>query len=237
MTDAEKQAAIASPEWGADAELAARAAAGDQRAFETIMRRNNQLLFRTARSILKNDEEAEDAVQEAYLQAYRALGGFRAEAKLSTWLVRIVANEALGRLRRRGADVIPLDTVMDAGGAQTEAFMDENSDGQPERAAERAQVRKLIEARIDMLPDVFRPVFMLRAVQEFTVEETAAALGIPEATVRTRFFRARSLMREGLSLDLDLAYEDVFAFDGERCDRIVAGVLARINEGGNGTVK
>lgn len=236
MTNAGKQAAVASPEREADAQLAARAAAGDQRAFEMIMRRNNQLLFRTARSILKNDEEAEDAVQEAYLQAYRALGSFRADAKLSTWLVRIAVNEALGRLRRRGADTVPLDTVTDAPAAHMETFVDHNSDGQPERSAERAQVRKLIEARIDMLPDAFRPVFMLRAVQEFTVEETAAALGIPEATVRTRFFRARSLMREGLSRDLDLAYDEAFAFAGERCDRIVAGVLARINAGGNSTV-
>jgi RNA polymerase sigma-70 factor, ECF subfamily len=237
MTNAGIQPAKAAPDWQADADLAARAAAGDQRAFEKIMRRNNQLLFRTARSILKNDEEAEDAVQEAYLNAYRALGGFRADAKLSTWLVRIVANEALGRLRRRGADVIPLDTVTDAGAVHMEAFVDQDSNGQPEHAAERAEVRKLIEARIDTLPDAFRTVFMLRAVQEFTVEETAAALSIPEATVRTRFFRARSLMREGLSHDLDLAYVEAFAFDGERCDRIVARVMARINEGGNAPVK
>ncbi len=237
MTNAGIQAATAPAEWEADADLAARAAAGDQPAFEKIMRRNNQLLFRTARSILKNDEEAEDAVQEAYLSAYRALGGFRADAKLSTWLVRIVANEALGRLRRRGADVISPDTVTDAAEAHMETAMDQDPNSQPERAAERAQVRKLIEARIDMLPDAFRTVFMLRGVQEFTVEETAAALSIPEATVRTRFFRARSLMREGLSRDLDLSYAEAFSFAGERCDRIVAGVMARINEGGNAPVK
>ena len=235
MTKTGIQAAQAPLDCDRDAELAARAAGGDQRAFETIMRRNNRLMFRTARSILKNDAEAEDAVQEAYLQAYRALGGFRADAKLSTWLVRIVANEALGRLRRRGADVIPLDTVTDAGAAHTETSMEQNPDDRPERAAERAQVRKLIENRIDMLPDAFRTVFVLRAVQEFTVEETAAALGIPEATVRTRFFRARSLMREGLSRDLDLGYEQTFAFDGERCDRIVARVMARIDWSGNGS--
>lgn len=104
-------------------------------------------------------------------------------------------------------------------------------------AAGRSEVRQLIEARIDLLPDAFRTVFMLRAVQELTVEETAAALGIDEATVRTRFFRARSLMREGLSRDLDLAYDKAFAFDGERCDRIVAGVMARINAGANDLLK
>lgn len=233
MTNADIQPAKAPPEREADAELASRAATGDQRAFATIMRRNNQLLFRTARSILKNDDEAEDAVQEAYLSAYRALGSFRADAKLSTWLVRIVANEALGRLRRRGADVIPFDTVMDAPTGHMETIMDQDPDRQPERAAERAEARKLIEARIDRLPEVFRTVFMLRGVQELTVEETAAALGIPEATVRSRFFRARSMMREGLSRDLDLGYEEAFAFDGERCDRIVARVMARLRANEN----
>lgn len=229
-TNLQEQAA---PDRAGDAELAARAAAGDQRAFEAIMRRNNQLLFRTARSILKNDEEAEDAVQEAYLHAFRALGSFRADARLSTWLVRIVANEALGGLRRRSADVIPLDTAMDAAEPYSETWMDQDPNSQPEHAAVRAQVRKLIEARIDRLPDAFRTVFVLRAVEEFTVQETAAALSIPETTVRTRFFRARSLMREGLSRDLDLAYEEAFAFAGERCDRIVARVMAKLNEGGN----
>jgi RNA polymerase sigma-70 factor (ECF subfamily) len=213
-------------ELAADAELAARAAAGDTRAFETIMRRHNRLLFRAARSILKNDEEAEDTVQEAYVQAYHALASFRAEARLSTWLTRIAVNQALGRLRRRSAAVIPLEAAMEA--AHTETWMDQHPDGQPESAAERAELRKLIEARIDKLPEAFRTVFVLRALEEMTVEETAAALGIPEETVRTRFFRARGLMREGLSRDMDMAYEDAFAFAGERCDRIVAGVLARL---------
>ena len=216
-----------------DAELAGRAAEGDHGAFETIMRRHNRLLFRAARSILKNDEEAEDAVQEAYLQAFHALGSFRAEARLSTWLVRIAVNQALGRLRKRSAaDVIPLDSAMEAAQTHSEAWMEQDPSGQPESAAARAQLRKLIEARIDKLPEAFRPVFVLRAIEELTVEETAAALGIPEATVRSRFFRARSLMREGLSRDMDLGYEDAFSFDGERCDRIVEGVMAKIKEGG-----
>jgi RNA polymerase sigma-70 factor, ECF subfamily len=215
-----------------DAALAARAAGGEPRAFETIMRRHNRLLFRTARSILKNDEEAEDAVQETYLQAFHALGGFRAEARLSTWLVRIAVNQALGRLRRRSADVIPLDSAMEATEALTEIWMDKDPNGQPEFAAVRAEMRKLIEARIDKLPDAFRTVFMLRALEELTVEETAAVLDIPEETVRTRFFRARSLMREGLLRDMDMAYADAFSFAGKRCDRIVARVLAKLNEAG-----
>ena len=209
-------------------DLAALAASGDERAFECIMHRHNQLLFRTARSILKSDPEAEDALQEAYLRAWRALATFRADSKLSTWLVRIVINEALGRLRRRGAQVIPLDSAMDSPDPELQASLEDNPDHRPERAAMRAEVRRLMEARIDLLPEVFRTVFMLRAVEEMSVEEVALALDIPQATVRTRFFRARSQLREGLSRDVDLAVNDAFSFDGARCDRIVAGVLARL---------
>ncbi|WP_137920120.1 RNA polymerase sigma factor [Hydrogenophaga sp. 2FB] len=210
-----------------DAELASLAAQGDDVAFETIMRRHNRLLFRTARSIVKSDAEAEDALQEAYLRAWRSLAGFRAEAKLSTWLVRIVVNEAIGRLRRREAAVIPLDAAMNSTEPDIQQCLHDDVDQQPERAAMRAEIRRLMEGRIDILPDAFRTVFMLRAVEELTVEEVALALDIPEATVRTRFFRARSLLREGLSRDIDMATADAFAFDGERCDRIVANVLAR----------
>ena len=215
-------------EWNSDAELAERASSGDESAFEAIMRRHNRLLFRTARSILKSDSETEDALQEAYLHAWRALGNFRADARLSTWLVRIVINESLGRLRRRSAQVIPLDTFMDLPEKQTQPWLEDNPDRQPEQLAMRAEIRRLMEARIDMLPDAFRTVFMLRAVEELSVDEVAEVLGIPEATVRTRFFRARGLLREGLSHDVDLAIGDAFSFAGERCDRIVASVLAKL---------
>ncbi|MBN9427794.1 MAG: RNA polymerase sigma factor [Burkholderiales bacterium] len=210
-----------------DADLASRAANGDASAFEVIMRCNNRLLFRTARSILKNDSDAEDVLQEAYLRAWKALGGFRADAKLSTWLVRIVVNEALGRLRRRDAQVIPLDAAMNSTEPETMASLTADPDRQPERVAMRAEIRKLMEARIDLLPDAFRSVFMLRAVEEMSVEEVSQVLEIPEATVRTRFFRARSMLREGLASDIDVALGDAFAFDGARCDRIVVAVLAR----------
>jgi RNA polymerase sigma-70 factor (ECF subfamily) len=213
-----------------DAELADRAAHGDEAAFEGIMRRHNRLLFRTARSILKSDAEAEDALQEAYLRAWRALATYRCESKLSTWLVRIVINEALGRLRRSSAQVIPLESAMESTDPDTQASMQDDPDQRPEPAAMRAQVRRLMEARIDTLPEAFRTVFILRAVQEMSVEEVSTALQLPEATVRTRYFRARGLLREGLSRDVDLAIGDAFSFDGERCDRIVAAVLARLVE-------
>jgi len=213
-----------------DSDLAQRIASGDHAAFEVLMRKYNRLLYRTARAILRDETEAEDALQLAYLQVYRSIKDFRAEARLSTWLTRIVANQAMMRLRsrRRESSVIPLDP-----GAGNEPGLDEIPDTEyaserPEAQAIRSQVRKLIEARIDALPDAFRAVFVLRALEEMSVEETAASLNVPEATVRSRFFRARGLLRESLARDMDTAIEDAFAFAGRRCDRIVSGVLDRL---------
>lgn len=213
-----------------DLELALRSAGGDEVAFEAIMRRHNRLLFRTARAILKSDADAEDALQQAYLHAWHALAEFRADARLSTWLVRIVANEALGHLRRRQAQVIPLEAAMASNEPDTQRRLQEDADRQPDRKAMRAELRQLMEARIDRLPDDYRRVFVLRGVEEMSVEEVAQALSIPEATVRTRFFRARGLLREGLSQDLDMALGDAFSFDGERCNRIVAAVRSRLGD-------
>ena len=212
-----------------DAELARAIVAGDLRAFEQLMRRYNRVLFRTARAILKDDSEAEDALQEAYLLAHRSMATFRGDARLSTWLTRIVANEALARRRKhaRRAAILPLhhgDETATDGPADTEAPAMER----PEHMTLRGEMRRLIEERIDALPDAYRVVFMLRAVEELSVEDTAQSLGIPEATVRTRFFRARSLLRESLARDVDRAYGDAFGFAGERCDRIVAHVMGRL---------
>jgi len=200
----------------------------DAQAFEQIMRQHNRMLFRTARAILRDDAEAEDALQEAYVQAYHALGSFRGEAQLSTWLARIVANEALMRLRKqtRRAEIMPIQPAATV--HQLEQVSDTNMDNAPDTSAARKEMRQLLEAQIDALPDAYRTVFMLRAVEELSVEETAAVLEIPPATVRTRFFRARSLLREALAQKIDVACEDAFSFAGERCDRIVASVLARI---------
>ena len=211
----------------ADVDLPRRVAAGDTKAFEVLMRTYNRRLFRTARAILRDDAAAEDVLQEAYLRIYGSIGTFRGEAKLSTWLVRIVANEALARRRKdqRRAQILPIH-----GGSDEAQGMEESVDqGEgPQRQAERAEIRQLLEAKIDRLPDSYRAVFVLRALEELSVEETAAALGIPEATVRTRFWRARSQLREALSREIDLAFDGAFGFAGARCDRIVANVLARI---------
>lgn len=223
--------AAASGAHHADAELARRAAAGDEAAFVAIMRRHNQLVYRTARGVLKSDAEAEDAAQDAWLQAWRALGSYRGDASLASWLVRIVVNQALARLRRKSASVIPLEAAMNPPLAEHDPTLATATEAAPEQVALRAQLRTLLEQRIDRLPEAFRLVFMLRAVEELSVEEVAQALQLPDATVRTRLFRARSLLREGLASDIDLATADAFAFDGERCDRIVANVLARQHAG------
>jgi RNA polymerase sigma-70 factor (ECF subfamily) len=213
-----------------DLELAQRAARGDDKAFEIIMRRNNRVLYRTARSILLNDADAEDAVQEAYLRAYRAMDRFHGESKLTTWLTRIVINEALQKMRSRKQETgtVSLENVVDLEMHLDIAHEGNTGPAGPETAAMRGQTRKLLEHKIDQLPSAFRTVFILRALEEMSVEETASCLGIAEATVRTRFFRAKSLLRESLAKEIDLVFEDAFAFAGERCDRIVSNVLERI---------
>jgi len=205
----------------AEAALLERILAGDSAAFAQLMRKYNRRLYRVARSVLRDDTEAEDALQDAYLQAYRALPGFRGQSTLSTWLTRIVVNAALVHRRKsaRLAEVIELSA---------DPIMDDSPSPTPERAALRAQTRRLIEAKIDKLPDAFRTVFVLRALEELSVEETSETLGIPEATVRSRYFRARAMLREALASEIDMAFEETFAFDGERCDRIVQNVLRRL---------
>jgi RNA polymerase sigma-70 factor (ECF subfamily) len=161
------------------------------------------------------------------------MGSFRGDAKVSTWLVRIVVNESITRLHKhsRRAEIIRLDGEESQPDLQSsEDSMNESSPEQPERAAVRSETRRLLESKIDELPDAFRAGFVLRGVEEMSVEEAAAALDIPEATVRTRFFRARGLLRESLSRELDLAHGDAFSFAGARCDRIIANVMARLAE-------
>jgi RNA polymerase sigma-70 factor (ECF subfamily) len=206
-------------------ELMSLVAAGDPAAFEVLMRSHNQRLFRTARSIVRDDAEAEDIVQEAYLAAYRNAASFRGEASLSTWLTRIVVNEANGRLRRQQRRDGIVRLVPES---EEQAMEERPSPDTPDEAALRLEARRLIEARIDALPERLRIVFVLRAVEDLSVGETAAALGIPEATVRSQFFRARAMLRDALARDFDDAAAFAFAFDGARCDRIVAAVLARL---------
>ncbi|HEU4353384.1 MAG TPA: RNA polymerase sigma factor [Burkholderiales bacterium] len=214
------QGALAPVERPADNDLIARILSGNMRALEALMRAHNRTLYRTARAILRDDAEAEDAVQEAYLQAYRMLGSFRGESKLSTWLIRITANEALMRRRRNARQAMPPADVEPDDLASAEPG--------PDAIAQRRATRRLLETHIDALPDPYRAVFVLRAVEELSVAETAAALGIPEATVRTRYFRARGLLRESMAGAVDSPPVEAFAFAGTRCDRIVRKVLATL---------
>lgn len=213
-----------------DAELARRIAAADPVAFETLMRRYNGRLFRIARAILKNDSEAEDALQDAYLDAYRHMGDFRGDAQLATWLTRIVVNQSLMRLRKQKRDrvVVPFDDRHGTEREHVEADVADQQTESPPHAMLRAEIRVMLERRIDELPVAFRTVFVMREVEEMTVEETATCLAIPAATVRSRLFRARALLRESLARDVDMVTGDVFGFAGDRCDRIVARVLAAI---------
>ncbi|MBN3791845.1 RNA polymerase sigma factor [Burkholderia sp. Ac-20353] len=207
--------------------LVRRVVAGDPGAFELVMRRHNRRLFRLARAILRDDAEAEDALQVAYLSAYSSMARFRGDATLGTWLTRLLLNECFGRVRRarRRAGVMPM---CDADDALDEADMIDISSDSPERSASRAELRDLLERRIDALPPAFRIVFVMRSVEEMTVEETAQHLALPEATVRSRHHRARRMLRASLALDLDLAARDAFDFRGAQCDRVVAQVLARL---------
>jgi RNA polymerase sigma-70 factor (ECF subfamily) len=200
--------------------------------FERLMRRYNQRLFRVARAVLRDDADAEDALQDAYVQAYRKLDGFRGEAELGTWLTRIVINQALMRVRSRSRDRRVV-SFTPAGEGTRELDVADTRAESPSDAALRGEVRKVLERRIDELPEVFRTVFVMREVEEMTARETADALGIPEATVRTRLFRARALLREALDRDMESARGGVFGFDGARCDRIVAAVLQRLDAEGD----
>jgi RNA polymerase sigma-70 factor, ECF subfamily len=211
-------------------QLVQQAAAGDHSAFEAIMRRHNRGLYRAARSIVKDDTEAEEAVQDAYIRAYNALTQFRGDSSLSTWLTRIVINQALERLRKRRRELaaLSLDTVFDLEKHTEMADAHETSSETPERELMRAQTRRLLEQKIDELPSAFRTVFVLRALEDMSVEECAASLNIPEATVRTRFFRAKRLLRKSLAEHMNIAADDAFAFDGARCDRIVEQVIRKL---------
>lgn len=213
-----------------DADLVARAASGDQYAFECIMRANNRRLYRTARSILHNDDDAEEVLQDAYVKAYFSLAGFKARSQLSTWLTRIVINMALERKRKLAHDIqrVAASDITDWESATESCASIAAPRSGPEAMAMRRELGRLIQQHIEHLPEVFRIVFVLRALEELTVEEAAQCLDIPEATVRTRFWRARQLLREYAQQDIDNALDASFAFGGVRCDRTVAQVLARI---------
>ena len=217
-----------------DAQLVSLALKGSAAAFRTIMENNNRRLFRVARSVLKDNAEAEDAVQETYLRAFAHLSGYAGTASLSTWLTRIVLNEALGRLRRRRS-MIELDKIAEpAAGADATAGrvipfpLAQPTILDPEHVAARAEINRLLEQAIDELPSAFRTAFTLRFVEQMSIEETASCLGIPPETVKTRVHRAKRRLRQALGERLASALADTFPFAGARCARISESVLRRL---------
>jgi RNA polymerase sigma-70 factor, ECF subfamily len=214
-----------------DSDLAQRIGRGDHAAFERLMRRHNSKLFRVARAILRDDADAEDALQEAYLDAFRHIREFRGAARLSTWLTRIVVNHALMRRRKQARDRAVVAFGEERWGAHQEGDVADEASESPASSILREEVRKVLERKIDELPLAFRTVFVMRDVEDMTVQETAECLSIPPATVRTRLFRARTLLREALARDMDAATVEVFGFAGDRCDRIVTAVLDRLRDG------
>lgn len=207
-----------------DEEIVRRILAGEAELFEILMRRHNRLLFRTGRSILGNDAEAEDVMQEAYVRAYTHLRSFEGRAAFSTWLTQIAAHEALARKKRRGRVVVMEPESLPERGSAFQSAKRRS----PEQLSMDSELRHYLENAIDRLPMHYRTVFTLREVQGLSTSETAAILDMREQTVKTRLRRARAMLRDDLSSRIGMNAEKAFDFLGERCDRIVAEVLARI---------
>jgi len=211
--------------WSAlsDEDIVSRILEGDSVLFEVLMRRHNERVFRAARAILRDDREAEDVMQEAYVSAYAHLNQFDGRARFSTWLTKIAVYEALARVRRKGRyesmDEAPL-----------EAFMPIQSSPDPERQTFGHELGRLIESAVDELGDGYREVFMLRQVEGMSTAETAEVLGVSEDVVKTRFSRARHAIQQDLLVRMGSAAASAFTFGQSHCDRVVAAVLARIAE-------
>lgn len=221
----QKSHPIVSPD---DFDLVQRAIARDGDAFRSIMQRYNQRLYRLARSILRNDAEAEDAVQEAYVRAFTHLDSFRGESSLATWLSRITINEALGRLRtqRPTVDIVTFEAQRTP--AEIIQFPLTSKSDDPERTMAQRQLLQLVEQATDNLPEVYRVVFITRVIEGLSVEDTAEILGLRPETVKTRLHRARKLVREQLDKQIGPVLMDAFPFAGRRCERMTAGVMKRL---------
>jgi RNA polymerase sigma-70 factor (ECF subfamily) len=198
-----------------DEDVVRRVLEGETAMFELLIRRNNQRLYRATKAILKNEEEAEDAMQEAYLSAFARLDQFAGEASFSTWLTKIAVYESLGRLRRRKK----MDEMPEI------ASSSEN----PERRAYGRELQTAIESAVEALPPLYRSVFVLREIEEMSGAETADCLGINEETVKTRLHRARRLLRHRLERNFTGVLKGAFAFGAQRCDRITERTMERIN--------
>lgn len=198
--------------------------AGQEHLFATLMRRHNQRLFRAARSILPEDRLAEDAVQEAYVAAYYALGSYKPHGSFAAWLSQITINEARMIRRKRKRDTeTPLEEIEDSPYAA-----DPDRQANPDHGAANLGLARLLETEIAGLPENFRLVFVMRGVQQLSVEETAQTLRLPAATVKTRYHRARKLLQKALAPYIEQAGLNIYEFAGQRCDHMVATVMRRL---------
>lgn len=209
--------------------LVSRARQHDEAAVRELIRRNNQRLFRAARAVLRNDAEAEDVVQETYVKAFTRLQLFEGRSAFSTWLTRIALNEALGRRRRQRPTVeVEMADLAQSGGADIIPFPGAATPVSPEGSTGRREMQVLLEELIDALPDPFRLVFVLREVEDMSTDEVASHLDIKPATVKTRLFRARKLLREALEARVAGGFAQLYPFDGARCSGMADRVVARL---------
>jgi len=224
------RAALPSPPSVPDeVDLVRRAVVRDGDAFRTIMRTCNRRLYRIARGILRNDSEAEDAVQEAYLHAFTHLASFRGESRLATWLSRIVINEALEQLKRRAQrPTTELGALEAQHSAEIIPFPYGSKSDDPEKTMAQRQILHLVEQATDHLPDVYRVVFIARVIEGMSVEEVAEILDLRPETVKTRLHRARRLVREQIDRQIGPVLMDAFPFAGKRCARMTAQVMSRL---------
>lgn len=204
-----------------DEAIVARVLDGDTPLFEVLMRRHNQRVFRAARAILRDDREAEDVMQDAYVKAYAHLSQFDRRAQFSTWLTKIAVHEAIARARKQRR-YEPLDPVA------METRMPSTPPPDPERQAFGRELGRIIESAVDTLGDGYREVFMLRQVEGLSTAETADVLGVSEDVVKTRFSRARHALQQELLDRTGLATKDAFTFGQARCDRVVHAVMQKI---------
>jgi RNA polymerase sigma-70 factor (ECF subfamily) len=210
-----------------DDQVVARVLAGETNMFEIVMRRYNQRLYRVARAILRNDNEAEDVMQEAYVRAYEHLDQFAGKARFSTWLTRIAVHEALTR-QRRGHRYQELEAMSEDDKDPMDGFASLALN--PEEQASNSQIRRLLEEAVEKLPDAYRTVFMLRDVEEMSTSDTANVLEITEENVKVRLHRARALLRKTLYASAGMERKEAFNFHAVRCDRVVKNVFERIQK-------
>ncbi len=209
-----------------DDDVVRRVVDGDSALFEILMRRYNQRVYRAVRAVLKTDDEVEDVMQQAYLNAYAHLGQFAERAQFSTWLIRIAVNEALARLRKRKSASWSWD-----GGDEMALLRVESTTPNPEQQASTAQMREVVEAELSALPATYRTVLVLRDVEGLSTAEAASCLDVSEDVIKTRLSRARARLRDGLATRAGLTLESVYSFGNNRCDRVVDAVMKQLPRG------